>query len=656
MIRLGIDTGGTCTDAVLFDTEQNKNIAMAKAPTTHSNLEVGIGMSIDKLPAELLQKVEYMSLSTTLATNACVENKGGRVKLIYIGVNRKVVEQTYQSYGFESMEGIYFTESDFSEVLEMLRNELHLFDSIAIAQIHANEDDAALEKALKSEIQKFCDKPIVCAYELYHDLNVVKRGATAYLNARLLPIIAEFLRAIHEAMHVRKLSFPLVIMRSDGSLMSEEYASQHPVETLLCGPAASLKGGEYLMKRQTESENCVVVDIGGTTTDIALIKDGRPVMAAKGAEIGSWNTFVKGLYVHTFGLGGDSEVCYGENGIEILDKRVISVSALAGEYPFVVDKLAALNKHYYWGHTKPLYSFVVLQKRDCERSRFTEDELKVIDALADGPLMLKELAEQVGRDLYVLNLSRLEKEGIVIRSGLTPTDAMVVQDRLTIYDKTAANLAFEFVAANLRLSKEEIMDQIFELVYQKLYKNIARVILEDTMEENSAYRFSDEVESLVMQHYFKRAGLASMPIQLNACFVGVGAPTAQFLPVVAEHFNAECVTPKEAGVANALGAIIGDVRAMESVRIETCGAGFEEDTEYRAYLDEGVVVFGNFDLARERAIETARRRATKRALEQGAIEIVHEEIIEKKQAAAVYGSEMLLGAVISVEVIGKLGV
>src|SRR5690606_30033303 len=106
---------------------------------------------------------------------------------------------------------------------------------------------------------------------------------------------------IKKSLAARGVKAPLVIVRSDGSLMSEEFSKVRPVETLLCGPAASVMGGIEI----TQEQNCLIVDMGGTTTDIAIVKNGVPVKAEEGISIGNWRTFVKGVYIETFGLGGD---------------------------------------------------------------------------------------------------------------------------------------------------------------------------------------------------------------------------------------------------------------------------------------------------------------------------------------------------------------
>ena len=360
MLAIGIDTGGTCTDAVVYDLESRRILSSAKAPTTHEQLENGIREALRRLPEDLVRKSAFLSLSTTLATNACVENKGGRVLLIFIGADRTVLEKTYRSYGFSSMEDMIFlpilrpaaaaipksspapaapsanaesrnpASSGISpEALEDLEQKLPslaaAYDGFAISQMDAGKMNGALEKELAARISQYTDKPVICAFDLFHDLNVFQRGAGAYLNARLIPVIRRFLEAVQHVLSEEGLSIPFVIMRSDGSLVSVPYALLHPVEALLCGPAASVKGSEELFSEP----QAVVIDMGGTTTDIALIKNGTPVIGKDGVSVGAWKTFVRGVDIDTFALGGDTRVVYRNSTVTLSERRVLPVSALA---------------------------------------------------------------------------------------------------------------------------------------------------------------------------------------------------------------------------------------------------------------------------------------------------------------------------------------
>ena len=205
MITLGIDTGGTYTDAVVYDFTSKKILSKAKALTTKEDLSVGIGNALDSLPSELLINVETVALSTTLATNACVENKGGRGKLIFIGVDKRVVTSVGKNYGLPAVDDMIFVdckthfdgeieeEPDWKAFEENTIKELKNLDSVAVVELYAMNNNAIIEKKAKAIIEKSFDFSIICGHELFSDLNSIQRGASALLNARLIPIIREFL-------------------------------------------------------------------------------------------------------------------------------------------------------------------------------------------------------------------------------------------------------------------------------------------------------------------------------------------------------------------------------------------------------------------------------------------------------------------------------
>lgn len=669
MIGIGIDTGGTCTDAVAFDMKQGIILASAKSQTTHDHLEQGIGNSLDKLPEELLHQASFLALSTTLATNACVENKGGRVFMIFIGVSEKVVRRSYRDYGFESLDDILFVEGNAREhtepgwdLFEMeITERLSSYDSVAIAQMNAEENGGAYEQKAAELIRKHSAIPVVCAYHLFHDRNVIQRGASALLNARLLPVIDEFLEAVRCSMRLRNLDLPVVIMRSDGSLMNESYARSHPVETLLCGPAASVMGGAYL----GHYPKSVIIDMGGTTSDIALVRHNLPVRAENGIQIGNWRTFVKGLYVDTFGLGGDSEICYREDELFLSERRVMPLCILAEQYPEIFRILDNLDDDYWKGHSKPMYSFYIRQKDISDNPRYSEEEQYLVQLLEQGPLSLAETASALHTDLYKLNLQRLEDEGIILRSGLTPTDMMCIKGDFTLYDAKASRLAAAFLAKSTHHTPKEIPDLVYELVEKKLFKNLIRILLEDRFRKNKQYRYTDEID-LLAEEYFHLSRQSSeesehliQPLfHSDAVLIGVGAPIHVFLPEVAKLLSTTYFVPSEAGVTNALGAVIGDIRAEEIVQIKASyEMNSEEETQsgYYVYGNGQPKIFESYEEAVVYAKQIGETAGRAKALERGAMEISNVLFREEQQNAMVYGMNMLLGAQIHVEVIGKMG-
>lgn len=583
-IGVGIDTGGTCTDAVVYDFEKKKVLASAKSLTTKHDLAVGIENSLDKLPDELLKKAEIIALSTTLATNACVEGKGGKAKLVLFGGDEEFVMRAGMDFGTYKREDLicYETETTYTGVIgrepdweafaRVLHERCEDCDAMAAAEVYAKQTGSALEKKAEEIISRELDVPMVCGYELFHDMNFLKRGASALLNAQLVPLISQFLKAVGKAMEDKGMDIPIVIVRSDGTLMSKEFTQYHPIETLLCGPVASVMGAREL----AEHSDAVVVDMGGTTTDIAFLRRGIPMQAVEGVRVGEWETFVKGVYVDTFGLGGDSAVRFAEDKMYLDEERVIPLCILASEYPVVEEELKKLA-YSERTHTRWIHEYFVLQKDISERKDYDEDERKLCAALKERPLSLEQVAEILNTQPYHLNTKRLEKEGVVLRSGLTPTDIMHIRGDYTGYCRDASVYAAQFVARSLFVEQEQLEEMVYDEVKHKLYVNLARILIEQQYPKISKERINSQIMEIIEARWttFKTGGksvggrgtFVDIDFHVPGVFVGVGAPTGIFLPEVAGIFGAKAVIPDHAEVANAVGAVVGKIAFTVSVSV-----------------------------------------------------------------------------------------
>ena len=216
-IGIGIDTGGTYTDAVAFDFESGNVMGSAKSLTTKEDLTVGILGALDGLPHDLLKQAEIVSLSTTLATNACVENKGGKAKLIFFGGDKKVIAENGRKYGLPDVDEIYIQESytdfwggiarepDWELFADNIEKEFNDLDGVGIIEINAMKNGAVVEKKAKEIFTQKHDIPVVCGHELFSELNCLQRGSSTLLNAGLFPVIKEFLDAIKIAMKERNI-------------------------------------------------------------------------------------------------------------------------------------------------------------------------------------------------------------------------------------------------------------------------------------------------------------------------------------------------------------------------------------------------------------------------------------------------------------------
>ncbi|MBQ2311484.1 MAG: hydantoinase/oxoprolinase family protein, partial [Firmicutes bacterium] len=294
-IGIGIDTGGTCTDAVAMDLDSRKVLAKGKTETTREDLSIGIAKALDMLPIELVQQAEQVALSTTLATNACIEGKGCRAKLVIFGIHDEYLRRIHapENYNLKpeyvlcvdtnsSADGLMIDEPDWDELFKEHGKWLTDSDALCAVELWSDDIGAPCEKKFKVLAEEKTGRRCITANELTEGINIFARGATALLNARLLPVVSEFLAAAEKAFRERGCKADIRIVRSDGCIMSDEYSLIRPVDTVLSGPAASVLAG----KAMTDSENYIIVDMGGTSTDISVVSSGKPVRDENGIRIG----------------------------------------------------------------------------------------------------------------------------------------------------------------------------------------------------------------------------------------------------------------------------------------------------------------------------------------------------------------------------------
>lgn len=665
-IGIGIDTGGTYTDAIVYDFETKSVLGSAKALTTKEDLSMGILAALDQLPAKYLPLAEVVSLSTTLATNACVENKGGRAKLIFFGTDENTINKYGGSYGLPPSDDINIQpkgndfsdeltcEPDWDAFVNSLDDNYKHLDGVAIIEMNAMKNNAAVEKRAKKIFQERYDIPVVCGHELFSELNSLQRGASVLLNAGLFPTIADFLKAIKRAMKQRNMKAKIIMVRSDGSLMSEEFANLHPVETLLCGPAASVLGSSFL----TDEKNNIVVDMGGTTTDIAMVKNDQPVKVVNGVNIGKWKTFVDGIYIKTFGLGGDSAIHYVDKKVYLEDYRIVPLCVAAHKYPIIkknLKKLEGMNHV----HSMFLYEHYILVRDIGESSQYTEEEIAICKALKDGPLICRDLAKAVDKDIYNLKVARLIKEGIIQIVGLTPTDIMHIKGDFNNFDAEAALLGAGFIARNVEMKVEELCDFVYAEIKRKIYLNIVKAMLENEYPEymrnginENIERFIDE--SFTMAFSGKKSDLMTMKFSSKYVLQGIGAPIHIFLEDVAKLLGTKARIPKFHEVANALGAVVGNIYASCVVEIK---ANWDEVgvSEYIVYGKDENKSFKELEEAEKYAASQAKKGAKEIAISRGAKGKITVTCEKNMKSAKARNSPIFLGETVTAFAAGSMG-
>ncbi|MDE2766600.1 MAG: hydantoinase/oxoprolinase family protein, partial [Chloroflexota bacterium] len=311
---LGIDTGGTHTDAVALDPATGAVIAWHKAPTTHADLSQGITAAIDGLQGIAPSRINLVTLSTTLATNAAIEGLGGRVCALLIGYDQAMLHRYGLAHrihaaalefipGRHDVFGDERTPLDEDALRRVVERQRAHVDAFAISS-YLSVRNPEHELRAAEIVAELTDLPVVTGGAVGHSLDSVRRATTAVLNARLIPHVERLLAAIDRSIAQRGIAAPITVVRGDGAVMPLAVARARPVETLLSGPAASAVGAHRLTGR----EAALVVDMGGTTTDVALLRDGRPTISDRGATISDWRTAVRAADVRSFGIGGDSRI------------------------------------------------------------------------------------------------------------------------------------------------------------------------------------------------------------------------------------------------------------------------------------------------------------------------------------------------------------
>lgn len=344
---LGIDVGGTYTDAVLVD--GNQVVASTKSPTTHSELLTGVLAALDGvLPVTKTSKIQRIALSTTLVTNAIVEHKVDRVGVLVIpgpGMNiaSLLPPDTYILSGSIDHRGREVTTVEQRQVAEAVagfcQEGIRYFAVIGKFSVR----NPVHELQVAKWVREFCPaaRYIALGHQLGSNLNFPRRIHTAYLNAAVWSGYQVFVDAMEEALRQRALTAPAFILKADGGTLPLAASRQVPVETVFTGPAASILGVQALTNI---TQPAVTLDIGGTTTDIALWRDGRPLFAPRGVHVGSHITQVRSFLTCSIGIGGDSWIRMQNGQLLIGPERKGLPAALGGQYATVTDALCVLGE------------------------------------------------------------------------------------------------------------------------------------------------------------------------------------------------------------------------------------------------------------------------------------------------------------------------
>lgn len=618
-LALGIDTGGTYTDAVLLDYTTGHVLAKAKAPTTKHDLAIGIGEAMRRVAPLARGDIGLVSLSTTLATNALVEGNGAPVCALLIGygdalngvdLGRELnTRRIAQVSGGHSTNGEELAPFDAPTARAAILEHAPHVAAFAISSYFGTRNPEH-ELAAKALVQRLTGLPCTCGHELTHRLNALRRATTVALNASLIPLTCELIVAVERACAAQGIHAPLMVVKGDGSLMSAQVAQERPIETILSGPAASVVGAQHL----AASPDAVVVDMGGTTTDIAVLHRGLPLLNPAGASVGRWRTMVEAIDVQTVGLGGDSRVWLDdERDLRIGPRRVVPLCMLADRYRGVAERLRDQLE----GRSDPGHGeFFVAQRHDWnhdgEAPAFAA-ELR--ERLLREPLTLAQI-HQISRypQLYTRYLERLEREGAIVRAGVTPTDAAHAVGLYAAWDAEPSRLGIELLARRMGREAQALAEEVLRRTADRLAEEIALKLLND---EGSGADV--EMQRALLRRLLQpgRQSRLSGRLALRSTLTAIGAPVATYFPRVSKILEAPLCIPEHAEVANAIGAVVGSVVSRVHIAI----APQAMDTALKVYLPDRTEERPTLEEAVALAEREGRALALERARRAGAHEV-----------------------------------
>jgi N-methylhydantoinase A/oxoprolinase/acetone carboxylase beta subunit len=530
---IGIDTGGTYTDAVLIDGADGQILATAKEPTTHYRLSLGIENALKSLLEKAAVKTEQVvsvAVSSTLATNSVVENKGARVALLVIGYVKHFklpVKAVAYIKGGHTIKGEEEEPLDLEYLVDIvngLKNEVDAYGVCSAMSIENPTHELVAEKA----ISLIDPKPVFCSHRISNLAGMQQRAGTAALHAKLMPIMQDFVAGVKEAMADQGLRCPMAIIGGNAKVVPSTDAVEQAGVTVASGPACTASFGSL----HTETDS-LIIDVGGTTTDIAMIENAKPLISRDGCTIGDWKTHIEAVDMHTGGIGGDSLICINHDKSMTIGPARVAPLAMAA------------------GFSNPLQWIGPSTNARCIRLISNAEKIEVLSPslqsiLTAGPATLERLRQTTGLSGIPLEalLEQLSRKQAILETGFTPTDALHVLGKINLGDKEKSVEGATVLGALLGKTPEEFSRMVIHRTEEKIENLILEYIFNRYWGKTLANFISTHNSHPVLQVDF------SVKVPL----IGIGAAARFFLPKIAARLSTTVTFPEHFEVGNAIGA------------------------------------------------------------------------------------------------------
>ncbi|MEM7208619.1 MAG: hydantoinase/oxoprolinase family protein [Pseudomonadota bacterium] len=655
---IGIDTGGTYTDAVIIDAKSHVVVASAKALTTKGDLAIGVSEALEKVLTDAGEAfdrnaISLVSLSTTLATNALVEGHGSSVGVILIGFDDGMTARTNIAKAVPSAQivrvdgGHVYTGQeqhplDVEAIEAALNGDAGSADAYAVAS-HYSVRNPNHERRAEELIRSKTGCPVTASCDLSDALDGPRRALTATFNARIISLIVALENAVRSSMQALGIDAQIMIVKGDGSIATAESVIAKPIETILSGPAASVIGARFLANKS----DFIISDIGGTTSDVATVRNGWPSLNEQGSDVGGFRTLVRAIDMQTVGLGGDSEVDIDfKGGVSLRNNRVVPVSLIANRWPHILTQMTSALAE--TGGMRGATNYLVFPE-GASAGVFPED-------LTDADRRFLERLDPEKPVLYgdvvfgAADRSRVPKlvdRGVIQISGFTPSDAAHVLGLQSQWSVKGARLVCELMGrATGKVSGAKVEEDVVAFaqeVHDAVAAKSARLLLERLT--GTLFRDDDPLVEAVTTNVH-RVGDVRITMTPEIDIIAVGGPASVFYPAVGERLGIDVIIPSGAEVANAIGAAIGLIKVRAVVEItRTEGGGYLIHSEGEPQASD------SSQRALEIASEAAREIAQREAKLMGGSEVEIDVSIKRIDIPGLSEDISLVAATVTAEVV-----
>lgn len=532
---IGIDTGGTYTDAVLLEADSGAVITTAKVATNHHNLAASTAQGLETLLQKAAidpHEVSRLALSTTLATNAVIENKGARVAAFVIGYVKHFklpITATIFIKGGHTITGDEEEPLDLDNIVDTLQGLKGEVDAYAICSAMSMQNPTH-EMVTEKAVSMMDPKPVFCSHTISHHAGMRERTATAALHAKLMPLMQDYTAAVQAAALKNQLECPIMLIAGNGGQVSIGTAAEQAGITVASGPACTAGFGAA-----QGVTNALVVDVGGTTTDIAMIRDGKTVLSADGCRVGRWQTHVEAVDMFTGGIGGDSHALIDSSNTLHLGPNRVTPLAMASD---------SKDPKEWLGIDQLSKSIALIPELDPVKG-----QNPILDFLAENsPATTADISRETGLSGVPMEkkLEQLSRQQLIVETGFTPTDALHVLGKINIGDKARATRGAEILAAHLGMETERFCQTVIEKTEEKIENLLIDYVIHHFWGKSLTGFINARHDHPVLGVQFS----LKMPL------IGIGAAARYFLPKVAEKLGTTVAFPEHCEVGNGVGAAL----------------------------------------------------------------------------------------------------